>query len=192
MTRAPATREGQRGRSTDRRQDRAPRPTRRPDTRVLPSRSMNANRDFETPQDLHRQLHRRPLSDRHVPDGTASRTVGAREGRLLPRRALPQPDGGRRSLQQLLQPRLELRAESRPRPIPEKPVALAGWHRHGAQRCFVIPSLTAKTALAPWLPPQPGTTATEQRRLKPASGMSAVSPPLLYAPARVVSVTKRA
>ena len=49
-TRAPDTREGQRGRSTDRRQDRAPRPTRRTHPRVLPSRSMNANRDFETPQ----------------------------------------------------------------------------------------------------------------------------------------------
>lgn len=79
-------------------------------------------------RDLHRQLHRRLFSDRHVPDGTASRAVGAREGRLLPRWPLPHPDGGGRSLQQLLQPRLELRAESGPRPIPEKPVALAGWH----------------------------------------------------------------
>jgi putative transposase len=49
-TRAPDPREGQHRRSTDRRQDRAPRPTRRTHPRVLPSRSMNANRDFETPQ----------------------------------------------------------------------------------------------------------------------------------------------
>ena len=34
----------------------------------------------------------------------------------------------------LLQPRLELRAESRPCPIPQEPVAHVGWHRHGTQR----------------------------------------------------------
>ena len=37
---------GQRGRSPDHRQDRAPRPTRRAHTRVPPSRSMNANPRF--------------------------------------------------------------------------------------------------------------------------------------------------
>jgi hypothetical protein len=71
-TRAPDPREGQHRRSTDRRQDRAPRPTRRTHPRVLPSRSMNANRDFETP---HPVEHR---CDEQRPERAGERQPGAK------------------------------------------------------------------------------------------------------------------
>ena len=53
----------------------------------------------------------RPLTRRHVPHAAAQGPVRRREGRLLPRRALPEPGRGGRPLRQLLPARLCLAAE---------------------------------------------------------------------------------
>ena len=82
--------------------------------RIQPARAVGGVR---------RQLPGRSLARGQVPHDAAARPVGANEGRLLPRRSLPDPRGGGRPLRRLLRPRALGRPEERPRPVPQVAVS---------------------------------------------------------------------
>ena len=78
---------------------------------------------------LHRRLHRQPLADAAIPDDAAGGALHPQQGRLLPRRPLPDAARRRRALQQLPQAQSQRRREERPRPVSPLAVAVVSCRR---------------------------------------------------------------
>src|SRR5262249_10153766 len=71
----------------------------------------------------HRQLRGEPLADAHAPHHSAGRAVVPPEGRLLPRRPVPDPAGRGQALQQGVPPGPDPGPGERPRAVPAVDIA---------------------------------------------------------------------
>src|SRR5262249_56939807 len=79
-----------------------------------------------------RQFRGSPLADAHAPPHPAGRAVDPPEGRLLPRRPLPDPAGRGPALQRGVPPAPDTRPGERPRAVPA--VDIAHRDRRGPMR----------------------------------------------------------
>src|SRR5262249_18777523 len=73
--------------------------------------------------DRHRQLPGRPVADAHVPHRSTGRAVDPPEGRLLPRRPVPDPAGRGQALQRGVPSGPDPRPGERPRAVPAVAIA---------------------------------------------------------------------